>query len=284
MKRPIWSEKSPPIFKDQAGTERLYECIGTRFMIQFMNSLDSTYPFVDNVKPFSRFLRIFGISVFNPKYKLLKPATAVWQMLTYLTKEGVTHPGSLLALERPDEGVGPSALLKALVDAADESDLVWLTNELVARGFPLKTPLKMVINNPANAENLLTFLSQNMDLLQRLDRPARPVLGAVPGTLSLGKGFFVDESLKLAEAALRLLNRDGVRYAIMGHTHEPITSEHYINTGCWTRYYRFGGDQNMRSWDVLREDSYQDFPYELRYAEIMAGDAPQVRLFREKKS
>jgi hypothetical protein len=75
-----------------------------------------------------------------------------------------------------------------------------------------------------------------------------------------------------------------VEYAIMGHTHEPVSGEHYINTGCWTRYYRFGGDQNMRSWDVLKEDSYQLFPYELRYAEIMAGGVPAAKLFREQKS
>lgn len=284
MKKPIWSEKSPPIFKDQSGTERLYECIGTRFMIRFMNGLDNTYPFVDNVKPFSRFLRIFGVSVFNPKFRLFKPAAAVWQMLSYLSKEGVTHPGSLLALERPDESFGPSALLRTLVDTAEESELVWLTNELVARGFPLKVPLKMFVNNPANAETLMTFLSKHPDLLQRFDKAKKPVLGSTPGTLSLGKGFFVDETQKLAEAALRILNRDGVEYAIMGHTHEPVTGKHYINTGCWTRYYRFGGDQNMRSWDVLKEDSYQLFPYELRYAEIKVGEAPEAKIFLEKKS
>lgn len=284
MKRPIWSEKTPPIFKDKSGAERLYECIGTRFMIQFMNGLDFTYPFVDNVKPFSRFLRIFGASVFNPGYKLLKPAAAVWQMLRYLTKEGVTSPGSLLALEQPDKGFGPSTLLKKLVDTAKESDLVLLTNELVARGFQLNIPLKMFVNKPANAERLMTFLSQNTDLLQHLEKAERSLLGSTKGTLSLGKGFFVDETQKLAEAALRVLNRDGVEYAIMGHTHEPVTGPHYINTGCWTRYYRFGGDQNMSSWDVLKEDSYQLFPYELRYAEILAGDAPQAKIFLEKKS
>ena len=283
-KRPIWSEKNPPIFKDKSGTERLYECIGTRFMIRFMNGLDAKYPFVDNVKPFSRFLRIFGVSVFNPRYRLLGPAAAVWQMLTYMAKEGVTSPGSLLSLEMPNEDFGPSALLKDLFDSVDQSTLVWLTNELSARQYPNLRHLKNLIATPAEAQRLLTFLSQNPDLLKPFEKARGSVLGATPGTLSLGTAFFVDETQKLAEMALRVLNRDGVEYAVMGHTHQPVSNPHYINTGCWTRYYQFGGDQNMRSWDVLKENSYQLFPYELRYAEIPAGGIPTAKLFREKKS
>ena len=284
MKRPIWSEKNPPIFKDKSGTERLYECIGTRFMIQFMNGLDAKYPFVDNVKPFSRFLRIFGVSVFTPGYRLLGPAAAIWQMLTYMTNEGITNPRSLLSVKNPAEGLGPSALLKDLFDRANDSDIVWLTNELEASGFELDKHLKMFVAKPANAELLMTFLSQHPDLLKPFEKVKRSTLGATSGTLSLGTAFFVDETQKLAEAALKVLNRDGVEYAIMGHTHTPVSGQHYINTGCWTRYYQFGGDQNMSSWDVLKEDSYQLFPYELRYAEIMAGGVPAAKLFREKKS
>ncbi|HZH30236.1 MAG TPA: metallophosphoesterase [Pyrinomonadaceae bacterium] len=286
VEKPVWSEERPPIFKDRAGRERLYQCIGTRFLIQFMNRLDSEYPFVDNVKPFSRFLRIFGASTFNPRYKLLTPAANVWRMLRYLVKEGVNSPGSLLSLDQPAAGFGPSALLKAMVDAMTEAELVWFVGELEARGFSFKNkhPKMFLDSDPSNAESLMTFLSENPDVVQRLEEVKIPLLGFAPGTLSMGQAFFVDETEKLREAAQKVLNKEGVAYAVMGHTHEPVEGQRYINTGCWTRYYRFGGDENMRSWDVLKENSYELFPYELRYAEIAPGQPPRAIVFRERKS
>src|SRR6516162_7488182 len=50
--RDYWSEARPPIFADVKGIPRLLECVGTRFLIRFLNRLDRDYPFVDNVKPF----------------------------------------------------------------------------------------------------------------------------------------------------------------------------------------------------------------------------------------
>ena len=35
-------------------------------MILFLNDLDRDYPYVDNVKPFSRFLQLFGASALSP--------------------------------------------------------------------------------------------------------------------------------------------------------------------------------------------------------------------------
>lgn len=284
IKKAVWSEEDLPIFKDETGTERLFECGGTRFMIRFMNGLDANYPFVDNVKPFSRFLRIFGVSTFNPRYKLLPQAASVWQMLRYLVKEGINYPASLLSLERPADGIGPSALLQALVGAMTDADVAWFVGELEVRGFALNTHPKMFVNNPEKAERLMTFLSENVDLLRRLEQVKLPVLGFAPGTLSMGKAFFVDETQELVKAAQKILNKEGVTYAIMGHTHEPVDGRRYINTGCWTRYYRFGSDEDMRSWDVLKENSYQQFPYELRYAEVVPGQPPQAKVFEEKKS
>src|SRR5439155_11225955 len=83
---PCWSANNPPIRRDQWGTERLYECIGTRFLIQFLNDLDKKYPYVDNVKPFWRFLQLFGASALRPGFGSVQAAVAVAFMDAFLAK------------------------------------------------------------------------------------------------------------------------------------------------------------------------------------------------------
>lgn len=284
IKKPVWSETSPPIFRDEAGIPRLYECIGTRFLIQFMNKLDAKYPFVDNVKPFSRFLRIFGVSAFNPRYELLTPAASLWQMLRYLVKEGINSPSSLLSLDQPKEKFGPSALLESVIDAMTDAEIASFVARLDDRGFSFDVPPRMFVKDPARAGRLMTFLSENMDLTEELERVKPSMLGVAAGTLSLTKGFFMDETALLNEAAQKLLNERVASYVIMGHTHESVVSPRYLNTGCWIRYYQFGGTEDMRSWDVLKENSYSLFPYVLRYAEILPGQGPRAKVFAEKTS
>ena len=74
----------PPIFRDVNGQERLYECVGTRFLVRFLNPLDAKFPFVDNVKPFSKFIAIFGLSALTPGYGPLTATVMVWAMLKFL--------------------------------------------------------------------------------------------------------------------------------------------------------------------------------------------------------
>jgi hypothetical protein len=93
-----WTTLLPPIFIDRQGKRRLYECIGTRFLLRFINTLDYSFPFVDNVKPFSRFLRIFGASALVPGYGPIKAAVTVCAMLKYLGHMAVASPEELLSL------------------------------------------------------------------------------------------------------------------------------------------------------------------------------------------
>lgn len=92
---PFWSEATPPIFKDVDGRDRLFECVGTRLLIKFLNRLDKSYPFVDNVKPFSRFITIFGLSVFSPSH-FIKAAATMWGILRFLSSTTIHHRGDLM--------------------------------------------------------------------------------------------------------------------------------------------------------------------------------------------
>ena len=76
----------------------MLECIGTRFLNRFLNQLDEAYPYVDNVKPFSRFLEIFGASVFFRGYGPLKALVAVGSMVKYLAVTLSKKPTDLLGL------------------------------------------------------------------------------------------------------------------------------------------------------------------------------------------
>ena len=97
--------------------------------------------------------------------------------------------------------------------------------------------------------------------------------------LSLKAGFKIDESQMLIDAARKIFENHGdVKLILMGHTHEPQRRPEgldYLNTGCWTRYYRFGGDEKTRAFSILKEGSEKDFPCTLLYAKVPV-DAPEM--------
>jgi predicted phosphodiesterase len=115
------------------------------------------------------------------------------------------------------------------------------------------------------------------------------IVGGSPGTLSLVKGFNVDETRELIRAAEKVQSKNDVETIIMGHTHEQVINLpgiKYINTGCWTRYYDFAKSLKLTSWSILKSDSYKLFPYQLNYAEIKPENAEPTRFvtYRERKS
>jgi hypothetical protein len=60
----------------------------------------------------------------------------------------------------------------------------------------------------------------------------------------------------------------------MGHTHEPVNLNpalNYVNTGSWIRYFRQTDNNKRSSWSLLKKSSYDNFAYELAYAEMGSG-------------
>jgi UDP-2,3-diacylglucosamine pyrophosphatase LpxH len=282
-KKEYWSAASPPIFEDHSGVPRLFECIGTRFLIQFMNRLDRDYPFVDNVKPFSRFVRIFGSSAFVPGYGTLKVAVILGRMLAYLHSTVLDREADVLAVYAETHDIIYQHLahrLKTLPRARIDA----FVQKLGECGFLPEMPLPMYFNTPGQAEPLLRFLSDHDDLLDELEISGASFLGKVPGTLALAAGFSVDETRELVKTADHVLATEPVDLVLMGHTHEPVarSGRPYINTGSWTRYYRFGPSEKTVPWKVLQADSYLTFPYELNYVEVRPGQAGNAQLVRYK--
>ncbi len=261
-----WSEDEPPILKAKDGTPRLYECIGTRFLIKYINSLDARYPYVDNVKPFSRFLRIFGASALTFGWAPLDAAISVTKMLEYLLRTTVSAPNDLLTVKDPSGQSRPHPLV-LWVEEASDGERKRVAKVLREHGFELAIPLTLLIERPNELERLINFLADHPQITSNLGQKDPALLGENAGTLTLTESYDANETQDLYIGAIDAAIA-GVNTVAMGHTHEPVERLRgfsYFNTGSWTRYYRFSDTEPTRPWAVLRNHSYEDFPYSLQY-------------------
>lgn len=276
-----WSQQKPPVFLDLKGRPRLYECIGTRFMIKFMNKLDANYPFVDNIKPFSKFLNLFVSSAVAGGYGPLKVTLTVFGMLRYLGSSMVSHREDVLSFEKErsnDLSDHLSGVFKRL--SRDQHKLFVENLSERGLGFKIDRPLFMCLQDAALRDELLAFLAENVDLLDDLPQLDESLLGTHCEAvfLSLAKGLNMDETAKLTNVARKVLGHNSLEGVVMGHTHEKVndfSNLKYFNTGSWTRYYNFES-QKLTSWSILQTNSYQVFPYQLNYVEIVPGKIEPV--------
>lgn len=280
-----WSEAQPPILVDLSGTPRLLECIGTRFMVRFMNRLDALYPFVDNVKPFTRFLTLFGASIFATGHGPKKAAFAILALLHFIGQTNLRRAGDLLAIDASGEAA--FSLSNFLHRGFSEDARLTLQRRLIDAGFDLDRPLTMLVEDPARCGALVTFVAGQLSLLDGLDEPHESdLLGTEEGTLALGQQFlFGDETELLIRAAKNIVERGDATQVIMGHTHEPVVRgapSPYLNIGCWTRYYTFEREEKTRPFHILRDGGYDEFPYQLQYAEIEGTGPATLHVFRER--
>lgn len=270
-----WSASEPPIFVDKKKCRRLLECLGTRFMIRFLNRLDKDYPYVDNVKPFSVFVRLFAASALVSGYASLSVAVTIWRLLSYLTLTGITRRSDLLSMD--GEGVdATSALVERLRDLNERDGTKRLQQRVQRAGFKSALPLSLVLDDAQLARELLEFLSEHMDLLADLESNDTGYLSQTgeEGTLSLARGFRVNESRELARGAMEILADTSVELVIMGHTHEPQDRPgglDYINTGSWTRYYQHTDSAKLLPWSLLKNSAENELPFALKYAVVEAG-------------
>ena len=192
----------PPIFSGTDGVRRLYECTGTRFMIRYLNGLDARYPYVDNVKPFSRFIRIFGASALVPGWGPLDAAVAVTKMLAYLSGTAITRPADLLSVEIED-GTSPPHALVAWIEQASDAQRRIVADKLRSAGFNLPMPLDALLDRPDDLAGLVEFLAAHPELLAEVGEKDPALLGNNPGTLTLKQGFNANETEDLYAGAMR---------------------------------------------------------------------------------
>lgn len=265
--RPFWSSSAPPIFLDKYNVPRLYECIGTRFLIRFINALDKDYPFIDNVKPFGKFLSIFATSALAPGFGSLKVTSAIWGLVKFISENLKNNQSDLLSIAE-NGNFNATAIVAAwdqLLDQSSRENIIRLARD----GGILKSGGSWVISikDTDFCESLLDLFSREFELLEGLLLPEKQA-----NTLSLMRGFNIDESAELLRKAKRIISIDtSVKLVVMGHTHEAMVyphGENYINTGCWTRYLKPGTKKIPSNWDILKLNGEKYFPFELNYVYV----------------
>lgn len=281
--RPLWSEASPPILTDAAGVERLYECIGTRFLSEFLNHIDHRYPFVDNVKPFSRFVRLFLRSSLSRHYGPVPVLVAGWRALGYVATAVGRRPSDLLSSGRFGD-TGLAACIAAQFESLrpDEKDIL---NKALGEGGRRPLDLLDMLETEDRAADALDLLARRFDIVKDWPEPAVGMLGSGGGgMLTLGAAYDVDESAKLVEVAKDLIGKDGVLAVVMGHTHELVdhpSSVNYVNTGCWTRY--LDSQSAVHPKELLEPGAERHFPFSFNYAVAESNRAGSLRLLNWRK-
>ena len=268
---------------DAIGNNRLLECVGTQFLHRFLNRLDVSYPFLDNVKPFSRFLQTFGLSALHPQYGTLKAAAAMWSLLQFIGATRIDQIGDLLGISELDHGEGSRHPLRRYVATMNDEEMAALRSCLHKSNAPLiDQPLEMEIATDIRADACMALLAEHPGDYDYVatDRPELLGFAGPTDTLTLANAFFEDESTILRRAAERLLARKDVDLVVMGHTHEALTRPNgimYYNTGCWIPNFEL--QLGVRySWALLERWNRSQFPYALTYLEIPNGYLTEVGL------
>jgi len=280
-----WSEAAPPMLAGADGEMRLLACIGTRFLGEYINRLDQTYPFVDNVKPFSKFVKMFLVSSALFRFGTpVRVAIAAWGILRFLAKTRKQSINALLSADGqqiPSFAVTLQQAWKELSEAKKEE----LIEALRSRQIEIEVPIQDWLSSEEFAGQILDVLADNFDLVSNIfPEPNDELLsaGGEPGTLGFVGGFIADETGALIQAAQSAIQYSDAKVVIMGHTHEPQDHPdglNYVNTGSWTRYLRIvEGETEPSSWSLLKAEAIGHFPFKLLYAEVHTSRPDNVLL------
>ena len=256
-------------------------------MIRFLNGLDRDYPFVDNVKPFSKFVRMFLASTVHRGFGPLTAMVAYWGFLKFIGKTLRRSPGDFLTA---DQSTGPIIdAIRTRLKSIERRDAERLASRLSAAGFDFEgMPYDFYLSDEERVQSLLDFLCLDPDLLSEVAEPERGLLSASgdDGYLSLRDGYRADETAALKKAARDIIGGGWATAVVMGHTHEPVSADadlNYVNIGSWTRYLdESRGGRRQWSWDLLKKSAYENFPYEPAYAELTSQSPDRLvrRIFR----
>ena len=180
---------------------------GTQLMAILINPIDLEFPYIDNIKPFSRFLTLFGMT--NERY------------LQVIYKIIFDH--FINVLRKPDSYLSANDLkhlchIQEVLQHVHDFKLKRLSNQT-------NCWIQEVLRNPEE----------------------RLVLGLVcgKGAKIIIDGIRGKESKLLQTHATKLIEEKQCNFVICGHTHESnIYNSHYINTGTWIPYLKPNIERN----------------------------------------
>jgi hypothetical protein len=98
-----------------------------------LNGIDEKYPFVDNVKPFSKFVKMFLVSEASRDFGPMKALVSYWALASFIGGRLAKSPKDLLgADESPTKIVAEMA---RLIDHLSDAKAEKLKARLIVAGF-----------------------------------------------------------------------------------------------------------------------------------------------------
>ena len=88
----MMKRKYPPVMVDKSGVERLIECPGTRFMLQFFNAWDKQFPNAKRIKPILLLIRILRGLIMKSPLENIKATLSTIRILDYF-RDTAGRPG-----------------------------------------------------------------------------------------------------------------------------------------------------------------------------------------------
>ena len=269
-----WAE--PFAVKD--GELRLAMCPGTLFMVKFVNKLEESYAFSDNMKPISTLARLLL------KEEKMGLVAAAWSLLRFMGR----NPLTALSVDASDP-VNAAAIGLRVVDEVNLNPdfRAEITNLYKTFIDPSVTEAQVVdqLRSDEAVVEFITELTVKADPDQWVnvfDVLGSSTLGSSPDTLSIARaGMAKDKEDLRAEAELRLATSN-VEVVIFGHTHQPDewrgldgkSDGGYFNPGSWTRYVDVTDMPKLKLADLKNE---QDFPYQLNYIRVEETSSGNLR-------
>jgi UDP-2,3-diacylglucosamine pyrophosphatase LpxH len=227
---------------------QLYYPLGSHFVIDFFNEVESTYPFVDSVKPFTALVWFALQWDFEFAAKMLSrfihhaPALAI----------GDFHPDEHFA-------IGGDGLLQNLEDNSQCRQLAIRYENDPSFRQQLHQQIKQYL-----ADAIITTKNRIIEPEPPLDRD--PV--------AIGRAEQAQQQAALRQAAEAIARQEGARVVLFGHSHHPQcvtleTGSLYINTGCWPNRPDLA-NASVQTWQALFNDGrrFRNLPYQLPYARL----------------
>jgi UDP-2,3-diacylglucosamine pyrophosphatase LpxH len=248
-----------PVRAGDWGVERLEMCPGTLFMVKFVNKLEASYPFADNLQPVTKLAWILM------RQDRAGFASMGWMMTAFV----LSSPWSTLGKDATDDyGARLIDVLRNDADRKRDLDAALAANGLDEHRADLAADR---LTREALAKAMLQLLGRIDDTKWHalFDLPPGATLGSDDVTLgALTRAGFDDGKETLRRVAQQRVDA-GAKVVVMGHTHQPDTRQldggMYYNPGCWTRYLELKPGQKVTLDDLKDESRY---PYQLNFVRV----------------
>jgi UDP-2,3-diacylglucosamine pyrophosphatase LpxH len=252
-----------------AESKRLEMCPGTLFVVRFVNFLEATYPFADNLHPE---LALAGILWREDRWGL---KTVGWMLLRFAARYRQAFLSSSMQVD-----IGPQLLNAIQGDSFLREKISSIYRNALNEPDMSADKVKQTLSSE---DAIAAFVEQLLQAGPLWEKWIAVLDIAKPAVLSVGDSRGNALAIRAASAidvraGSAIIARNkwnvGAQIVVLGHTHLPEAvregSRRYYNPGSWTRYVD-GADH--LTLEELKDESR--FPYQLNYVRVedAGGDA-----------